>query len=366
MLRPLNFIILATVGLVGAFAPVVAQDKKERTPREKPVPSLKAGDPAPPLKVSAWLQGEEVKAFEPGKVYVVEFWATWCGPCIGFMPHLAELQNQYKDKGVTIIGCTAAAFNETEEKAAAFVKKRGPALKYRFAFAGDGTFEAWMKAAGRDGIPCSFVVDKAGQIAYIGHPLYLGVVLEKVVAGKFTAKEVGEEMARIQAEFRTVSESLSQGPKAHLQALKEFEVKYPALADFLPAMKSKLSFLPKCGIPGEAKKYAEGLLAKASEQEDRLTLSLISALYRQGDAKEDKDLLALAVKAAEAEVRITGGKDAQTLISLAEVYFIAGDKGKAKDYSNKAVAAARDESDAVKRSIEADAKRLGGGEKDKE
>ena len=365
MLRTFYFMVLAALCVVVAIGPGNAQDKKDPAPKEKPVPSLKAGDPAPPLKVSTWLQGEEVKAFEPGDVYVVEFWATWCGPCIAFMPHLAELQKQYKEKGVTIIGCTAAAFNDTEEKAAAFVKKRGPTLKYRFAFASDRTFEAWMKAAGREGIPCSFVVDKAGRIAYIGNPLYLGVVLDKVVAGKSTAKEVGEEVARIQAEFAAVSETLSRGPEAHLQALKEFETKYPALADFFPAMKSKLAFLPKYGKPGEAKKYAEGLLAKAIEREDRLVLGLVSALFRQGDAKENKDLLALAVKAAEAEVRIAGGKDAQTLISLAEAYFITGDNAKAQEYSLKAVAAAGDESDALRQRIEEDAKRFGGGGKDK-
>src|SRR5262245_53253144 len=201
MLRPLYFMVKIALGLVVAIGPVIAQHKKESAPEENLVLSLKAGDPAPTLKVSAWLQGEEVKAFEPGKVYVVEFWSTSCGPCIAFMPHLAELQKRYKGKGVTIIGCTAAAFTDTQEKAAAFVKKLGPALGYRFAFASDRTFEAWMKAAGREGIPCSFAVDKAGRIAYIGSPLYLGVALEKVVAGKSNAREVGEEMAGIEAEF---------------------------------------------------------------------------------------------------------------------------------------------------------------------
>jgi len=50
------------------------------TPPQEGKPSLKIGDPAPPLKVSKWLQGDEVKAFEPGKVYVVEFWATLVRP----------------------------------------------------------------------------------------------------------------------------------------------------------------------------------------------------------------------------------------------------------------------------------------------
>ena len=107
MVRSALFMILSAFAAGGQLATAVAQDAKKPPKEGKPAPSLKGGDPAPPLKVSKWLQGEPVKAFEPGKVYVVEFWATWCGPCIAFMPHLAELQAEYKDKSVTVIGFTA-------------------------------------------------------------------------------------------------------------------------------------------------------------------------------------------------------------------------------------------------------------------
>src|SRR5215813_3515388 len=66
--------------------------------------TLKPGDPAPALHLSKWLKGEEVKEFEKGKVYVIECWATWCGPCIAAMPHVTELQRKYADQGVVVIG----------------------------------------------------------------------------------------------------------------------------------------------------------------------------------------------------------------------------------------------------------------------
>ncbi len=65
---------------------------------------IKIGDPAPELKVQSWVKGDPIKGYDRGKVYVVELWATWCAPCIETIPHLTQLQHDYKDKGLRVIG----------------------------------------------------------------------------------------------------------------------------------------------------------------------------------------------------------------------------------------------------------------------
>ena len=179
LLTMLVFMVLPALGIVGQFAPVVAQ-KHERAIENGEAGRVTGGKgDSSALTVTKWLEGEAVSKFESGKVYVVEFWATWCGPCVANMPHLAELQARYKDQGVTIIGFTSRDIrgvpDNSEEKVAAFVKKQGPMLGYTFAYADDDTTAApWMEG---QRYFCTFVVDRAGRIAYVGHPMFLNLVL---------------------------------------------------------------------------------------------------------------------------------------------------------------------------------------------
>jgi len=347
--------LLLALALVG----LVALGSRADDPKDKKGTSLKVGDPAPALKASKWLQGQEVKEFAAGKVYVVEFWATWCGPCIVMMPHMAEMQEQYRDKGVTFIGYSAKDPSNTEEKVTEFVKKRGPKLKYTFAYGDDrDTYDAWMKAAGQGGIPCSFVVDKGGKVAYIGHPMYLDIVLPKVIDGSWKGQASALELGKIEKDVNAVFNALRGEPEASLKAINEFETKYPPLAHIPYFVGPKLDLLLKAKKTDEAKKMAEAVVAKAVKQDDAMALRTVSSVLRSGDAKDNKELLGIAVKAAEAMVKSAGDKDALALINLASTYFAAGEKDKAKEYGKKAVEAAAGESAGLKRFVEQEAKKF--------
>ncbi|MCC6284322.1 MAG: TlpA family protein disulfide reductase [Phycisphaerales bacterium] len=99
-----------------------------------------------------------------GKIVVVDFWATWCGPCVGEMPHMKELYAEWKDKGVEFVGIS---LDQAEEKGGLdklkkFVKDNEiPWPQYYQGNYWDSEFSvSW----GVNSIPCIFVVDHEGNL----------------------------------------------------------------------------------------------------------------------------------------------------------------------------------------------------------
>jgi thiol-disulfide isomerase/thioredoxin len=303
--------------------------------------SLKVGDPAPAIKADRWLQGKPVKEFAQGNVYVVEFWATWCGPCIVMMPHMAEMQAEFRDRGVTFIGFSKQDPNNTAEKVEAFVTKRGPKLGYTFAFsAGAETYDAWMRAANRNGIPCCFVVDKKGKIAYIGHPMYLDLVMPAVVGGTWSeadVKKLDDVEKDVNAMFKGIN---NPDAEAGLKAVDDFNKKYPLLANIPYFIGPKISLLLKANRLDDAKKMAKDVASKAVKQDDPTALRAVSAAMRSPGAAGNKELLQISVYTAEMMLKMTGDKDLGAVLNIADAYFASGDRAKAREFGAKAVAAA--------------------------
>lgn len=141
---------------------------------DKPAVTLKVGDAAPKLEVTNWIKGSEVPVFEKDHAYVVEFWATWCGPCRESIPHLTKLQKDNKD--ITFIGVTASERGDDKAKklegVQKFVKAQGDGMAYTVAYDETHTMgEKWLAAAGVGTIPTAFIVDGDGKIVFIGNPL---------------------------------------------------------------------------------------------------------------------------------------------------------------------------------------------------
>ncbi|MBN1361065.1 MAG: TlpA family protein disulfide reductase [Sedimentisphaerales bacterium] len=219
-------------------------------PDTPPMPALRIGVPAPALKVAKWIKGAPVERFEPGKIYIVEFWATWCGPCKTSIPHLTELAHKYANK-VTVIGVSMGErpAENTDEAIVAlvetYVKEMGEKMDYHVA--ADGTEQTmantWMTAAEQSGIPCAFIVGKDGKIAWIGHPMTMDDVLAQVVAGTF---DVQAEVQRRETEWRNAQERAkleapiraaltAQDDKAVIEAIDKAIAMQPEMeADLMP------------------------------------------------------------------------------------------------------------------------------------
>lgn len=182
------------------------------------LPELFIGSKAPELKIAKYVKGDSVQGFEKGKVYVVEFWATWCGPCIRAFPHLSEMQAHYGDKvqfvGVNVwegVEDPAERIKKVEE----FVSDQGDRMSYTVAVE-DGTAMAdtWMKPAAQSGIPAAFIVSGEGNIAWIGHPMSMDEPLEQIVGGGYDNTAAIEEFKRsnlMMAGYRQFMTSMQAG-----------------------------------------------------------------------------------------------------------------------------------------------------------
>ena len=201
--------------------------------------SLSIGDAAPAVKASKWVKGDAVAKLDADKIYVVEFWATWCGPCRVSIPHLTEMAHKFTQ--VTFIGMDVWERGTDKDAAVAkFVEKMGDKMDYHIAMDTEDTFMAnnWMKAAGQNGIPASFLVQQ-GKIVWIGHPMGgLEQALEEVVAGKFDiekAKKRSEATAKVEAFYR---KAMQGGDEAELQSeAKELEALDKELGGIMPGGK---------------------------------------------------------------------------------------------------------------------------------
>lgn len=133
------------------------------------------GKPAPPLTAYKWLKGKRVTSFQKGKIYVIEFGATWCSPCAAAIPELSALAEKHKDDVQVIsffvmeqLSRGSGAYGDNVIR---YVKKRGEQMQYTVALDDEaGTMQkTWLAAAGKNGIPYAFIVDRAGNMVWSGN-----------------------------------------------------------------------------------------------------------------------------------------------------------------------------------------------------
>lgn len=309
--------------------------------------SLKIGDRAPKLQTGKWIQGEPVKEFQKDKAYIVEFWATWCGPCRASIPHLNETWQKYKGKDLVVIG--QDCWERDESLVAPFVKNTmGDKMTYRVALddkqgSEKGKMaETWMEAAGQNGIPTAFLIDKQGVIAWIGHPMELREkTIEAVLAGTFDVHQAAVEHEKelknqpeLKKAWMKVATALQQKNWDEAQTkLEEFE-------KLVPEDQRDNLDMPRMAILFGKEDYpaAYKLASKISDaQVDNAMLQNQLAWQIAADPTIKERNLKLAETFANRANEASHGKDPAILDTVARVKFMQGQKEEAIALQEKAV-----------------------------
>lgn len=189
-----NLLLRAGISLDDTDRPAYVFSASETAPkpREKTVATLKAGQAAPDF-TTIDIDGNEVKISDyRGKVIVLDFWATWCGPCMKAMPHLQQVATDYKDQGVVVLG------SGTRDTRAAFEKWMGingekyPDIVWSMDPAERGSERASRALYGVAGIPTQFIIGRDGVIVEVTVGYLPGEVLVDAALAK-AGIEVSEE-----------------------------------------------------------------------------------------------------------------------------------------------------------------------------
>jgi thiol-disulfide isomerase/thioredoxin len=278
-----------------------------------PEPLLGVGSAAPPFEVEAWLHGEPVKLFAPGKVYVVEFWATWCGPCLANVPRLSEIARTYPGLVEVVAATSPDRWGNSLDAVKKFIAEKGDRIAYHVAwlpgFAGLGGDvgihrNPWFRQAGLESLPTAFVVDGRGRIAFIGDPLTLDEPLRLILAGDW--------------DLAAASRRWEDGRRAEEKRLE-------------------LEKLLASGDVAAARTLAFRLVRVENGEDPRL-LSLVASAIAGSPVKSDRRLLEIAFEAAARSVALTRRKAPGMLDVMARVEFLRGDVAGAVESEEAAIA----------------------------
>jgi thiol-disulfide isomerase/thioredoxin len=310
---------------------------------------LQVGDAAPPLEVKEFIKGDKVAKLEKGKIYVIEFWATWCGPCRAAIPHLTKLQQKHKD--VIVIG--VSAYERDPKAVKPFVDKMGEKMEYRVALdlvpeGAEPTHGkmalAWMAAAEQWFVPRAFIVNAEGNVAWIGHPGRLDEPLAHIVAGKYDLKAAAAAYQRARFDDSLLSVLRKARQSGDPDVLLEIVDTAIGVDGKLEEMLGLLKFETLAGQEDEldkaleyGKRLIERVLKNDANRLDGLARSIVDSAARKGDPK----FVSVALQAAQRADELSKAKDPAIADTLAKAYFASGAVNSAIQTQERAIKLAK-------------------------
>jgi len=199
---------------------------------DKPASLFGIGDKPPTLAVGEFVKGEAFKEFQPGTVYVIEFWATWCRPCLEAMPHFNELQKA----NPKVVFLWVNVWDKDPDAVKQFVKRMGDKMAFSVALdsacdaEGVGTMaKTWLPSFGGKGLPSTVIVDATSRVAWMGAPNKIDEPLKAIIAGKWdiaaaaTERKLRRQVEQAVEEYDArIQKGLEAGPEQTAAVLAEY------------------------------------------------------------------------------------------------------------------------------------------------
>jgi len=330
---------LASAVLALSFRPGLTVAAAPTAPR--------VGGPAPVLAGARWLKGPEVPSWEKGKVYVLDIWAPWCGPCLGGMQHLTDLQRENASRGLVVVGMTGPdEYGTTLDAARQTVAKKGAAIGYSIAWDDDHRlYDIWMARERGAGWPWCFVIGRDGRVAFVGHPERLDAVIEPILSGTYDiASATRSYDRRIQALALASQYSSARRSGRWREAADIFgrllATDRGVAGPYVPIDYKVLAI--ELRDPVLAASFGRDMVRRFADDPDPL-VALAEVIVDPAVPLAPRDF-ELATLCAERADAATGHTRAGLATVLARVYFAAGRIQQAIDAQQRAVALA-DESD---------------------
>ena len=294
--------------------------------------------------LETWLKGAPRRGFEPGKVFVFDFFATNCSHCKEYAPLVTRLAREYGAKGLEFVAIT----DEPEDRVRAWLSQPGKLdeVPYAVAVDTDRSSLASLQAGTFRSFNPRFFVMRDGVLLWHGHPKEAEPVLAAIVAGTWDPASVKDQF---------VLDSVVSRAKNYLDAVAK---DCDAAGDWAPmfaALDSVRAAVPEragqydaqrfvimiglAGLPDEG--YAFGREAAKRHASDLQTQRSLARAVLQSPYVKRRDLdfgleLALAADA------LAKGEDARAADTVALAWFSKGDRAKAIEHGERAVRLEKD------------------------
>jgi thiol-disulfide isomerase/thioredoxin len=327
-----------------AVPPANPAPAARRAPFGRTNPPIQPGARIAFPQLDAFVKGDARSAFEPGRLYVFDFFETTCSHCKEYAPLITRLAREFGAKGVEFIAITP----EDPEKVRAWLAQPGKLDEVPYSVASDADRSAMATLQGgtyRSFNPRFFVV-RDGIVQWFGHPKLAEAPLAAMVAGTWSPESVRAEM---------VTESLVARAKNYLDAAAR---ECDASGDWTPmfaALDSVRTAIPEragqydaqrfviliglAGKPDEGYEYGRRI-AREYAQDMVTQRSLARAVLQSPYAKRRE--LDFGMECALAADALAKGEDARAADTVALAWFSKGDRAKAVEHGERAVRLEKD------------------------